>query len=228
MLIKLSNACGLGVVVMVVLVAGAIAWQFAFFVAPFAWTQEPARLARALGLQQGAQVADIGAGSGALAVAIAEIVGSTGQVYATELAPERLADIERRVTPAAAANVRAVAAGEVKTGLPDGCCDAVYMRAVFHHIADQSTFAANVTRALRSGGRLGVIDFAPGTLWFHGANHGVQPESVSSAFQETGLRLRERIDDWGGGMFLLVFERQADLGIASEQHLRDAHEVVKP
>ena len=25
--------------------------------------------------------------------------------------------------------------------------------------------------------------------------------------EAAGLRLRERVDDWGGGMFLLVFER---------------------
>jgi cyclopropane fatty-acyl-phospholipid synthase-like methyltransferase len=210
MLWKFSNAYGLVVVVMLALAAGTIAWRFAFFFAPFAWTGEPARLARVLGLQPGMQIADIGAGSGALAVAMASFVGSTGQVYATELVPERRAAIERRVSRASVRNVHAVAAAEAETQLPESCCDAVYMRAVFHHIADRSQFAADVARALRPGGRVGVIDFAPGRLWFHGADHGVQPDSVLSAFQATGLRLLERVDDWGGGMFLFVFERDAE------------------
>jgi hypothetical protein len=83
------------------------------------------------------------------------------------------------------------------------------MRAVFHHIADRSEFVADVAQAVRAGGRVAVIDFAPGTLWFHRADHGVQPDDVLRAFEAGGFRLRERIDAWGGGMFLLVFERLA-------------------
>ena len=214
---RFSNAYGLLVVVLVTLAVGVIAWRFAFFVAPFEWTGEPARLARVLGLRPGMQIADIGAGSGALAVAMASFVGGTGHVYATEVVPERRAAIERRVSRGSLRNVDAVTAGEASTRLPDSCCDAVYMRAVFHHIADRSTFAADVARALRPGGRVGVIDFAPGTLWFHGADHGVQPDSVLRAFQATGLRLRERADDWGGGMFLFVFERNAEPASVSPQ-----------
>jgi cyclopropane fatty-acyl-phospholipid synthase-like methyltransferase len=191
------------------LAAGAIAWRFSFFYAPFAWTGEPARLAHVLGLQPGMQIADIGAGSGAHAVAMAAFVGDTGQVYATELNPERRADIEGRISRAAIRNVRVVAADETETRLPARGCDAIYMRAVFHHIPDHPAFAAQVAQALRPGGRLAVIDFAPGTLWFHGADHGVQPDVVQRAFESTGLRLRERIDDWGGGMFLLAFESPA-------------------
>jgi SAM-dependent methyltransferase len=205
MLWKIPNAYGL-VGVIVALVVGTIAWRFAFFVAPLAWTGEPARLARVLQLREGMQIADIGAGSGELAVAMAAFVGSAGHVYATELAPERRAAIERRVSGDAIRNVHVVAAGEAETRLPERCCDAVYMRAVFHHISDRSKFAADVERALRPGARLAVIDFAPGTLWFHGPDHGVQPDSILSAFQAAGLRLRERAD-WGGGMFLLVFDR---------------------
>ena len=209
MLWKISNAYGLGVVVVVIvaLVAGTIAWRFAFFYAPFAWTGEPARLAQALDLHEGMQIADIGAGSGELAVAMAAFVGRTGQVYATELAPERRAAIERRVCRASIPNVNLVAATETETRLPEKCCDAIYMRAVFHHIAEQSTFAADVALALRPGARVGVIDFAPGTLWFHGPDHGVEPDSILAAFRANGFRLRERVDDWGGGMFLLVFDR---------------------
>jgi hypothetical protein len=84
------------------------------------------------------------------------------------------------------------------------------MRAVFHHVADQRRFAVEVSKPLRPGGRIAVIDFSPGTLWFHGADHGVTPQSVQSAFHAAGLRLVERDEGWGGGMFLLAFERDVD------------------
>jgi SAM-dependent methyltransferase len=197
-----------GVVAVALIAGGAVAARFAFFVLPFAWTGEPEKLARALGLQRGMIVADIGAGSGALATAMAAYVGETGRVYATELSAERRADIERRVTSAAIGNVHVLAASETSTGLPDHCCDAVYLRAVLHHISDPEAFAASLSRTLRPGGRVGVIDFAPGTLWFHGADHGVRPDAAVSAFRTAGFRLRGRDDEWGGGMFLLVFERE--------------------
>src|SRR5687768_13894646 len=118
MLWKFASVYGLAVMMVAALAAGTIAWRFAFFVVPFAWTGEPARLARALGIRPGMQIADIGAGSGALAVAMASFVGRTGQVYATELVPERRAAIERRVSRASIRNVHAVAAAEDATQLP--------------------------------------------------------------------------------------------------------------
>jgi ubiquinone/menaquinone biosynthesis C-methylase UbiE len=192
---------------LVLLAGGAIALRFSFFFMPFAWTGEPEQLARALGVQRGMAVADIGAGSGALATAMAAQVGETGRVYATELSVERRADIERRVESASIRNVQVITATDTDTGLTEQCCDAVYLRAVFHHIPAPRQFASSIARTLRPHGRVGVIDFAPGALWFHGRDHGVHLEIVVSAFQAAGLRLRERIDDWGGGMFLLVFER---------------------
>jgi predicted methyltransferase len=195
---------GLGVVGLVVaLGAGLLLWRFGFFIAPFAWTGEPARLAAALGLEPGMRVADVGAGGGDLAVAMARIVGSDGVVYATELTAAGRDGIVRRAASAGADNVRVVAGERDATGLAAGSCDA---RTVFHHVADRRGFAAALVRAVRPGGRIAIIDFAPGALWFHGADHGVTPDAVRDAFAAAGWRVRTADDDWGGGMFLLVFE----------------------
>ena len=212
MLWKIPNSYVFTVAAMSVLVAGAIAWRFAFFYAPFAWTKEPARLGEALGLRPGMRIADIGAGSGALALEMASLVGGNGLVYATELDPERRAAIARRLQSAAARHVVVVAGDEHATRLPDACCDAIYMRAVFHHVHDRPAFALSVAQALRPEGRVAVIDFAPGTLWFHGRDHGVDRDAIVRAFVAAGLRVRERADDWGGGMFLVVFEPDGDRG----------------
>ncbi len=186
----------------------AIGWRFTIFILPFKWTGEPARIAELLRLKAGHTVADIGAGDGSLAVEIARVVGAEGTVYATELSAERQRAIAARAERNSASRVQVVAAAEDATNLPDECCDAVYMRAVFHHIRDQGDMARLVARAVRPGGRVAVIDFAPGDLWFHGRDHGVTPEKVAEAFQQAGLTLVRHIDDWGGGMFLLLFERR--------------------
>jgi hypothetical protein len=69
--------------------AGALVWRFGYYAAPYAWTDEPARLVSALGIGPGAVVADVGAGDGALAVAVARRLGGGARVYATER-PDRL------------------------------------------------------------------------------------------------------------------------------------------
>src|SRR5688500_2913620 len=51
---------------------------------------DAARLAKALGLAAGQTVADIGAGSGELTVALARVVGPTGRLYATELESDKI------------------------------------------------------------------------------------------------------------------------------------------
>ena len=92
------------------------------------------------------------------------------------------------------------------TNLPDGCCDAIYLRTMLHDVANRPAFARDVVRSIRPGGRIAVIDCAPGRLWFHGGHHGVTPEEVVSAFTSAGRTLRHRDNHWGGATFLLLFE----------------------
>jgi SAM-dependent methyltransferase len=127
-------------------------------------------------------------------------------VFATELDPDRRRAIAATAARAQAANVRVVEAGTNSTNLPDHCCRAIYMRTMLHHVTDRAAFARDVVRSVETGGRIAVIDFAPGHLWFHGQDHGVAPEDVVSAFRTAGCELRRRDDRWGGPTFLLLFE----------------------
>jgi ubiquinone/menaquinone biosynthesis C-methylase UbiE len=192
-------AVGLGAV-------SAIVWKFGFFAAPYSWTREPARLAALLGVGPGHRVADIGAGDGSMALEMARIVGPSGTVFASELTPEKRALIEARRREPGGQPIRVVTGAPDHTRLPAGCCDAVYLRAVFHHIEQQSLFARDIAAAVRPGGRIAIVDFAPGSLWFHGADHGVTPVAVTAAFAGTACRPLRHIDQWGGGMFLQLFE----------------------
>jgi ubiquinone/menaquinone biosynthesis C-methylase UbiE len=184
-----------------------IGWRFALFILPFSWTGEAERMARLMELRPGSTVADIGAGDGAFAVEMARVVTEKGVVYATELSADRRRAIARRVERAGVDQVEVLEAAVDATHLPDACCDAVYLRTVFHHIADKATFAEQVVKSVRPGGRVVVIDFPPGALWFHGRDHGVSLDDVLRSFQQAGLVPLQRIDNWGGGMFMLLFER---------------------
>jgi ubiquinone/menaquinone biosynthesis C-methylase UbiE len=198
-----------GIVLLSLSALAVVLWRFAIFVLPFSWTGEAEDLADRLRVKPGSVIADIGAGDGSLAFEMGRRVGTTGTVYATELDPARLGQIADRASRAGLRQIRVIAGETAGTRLPDRCCDAVYLRTVFHHIADPSLFADAVRRALRPGGRVAIVDFPPGALWFHGDNHGVAANTVIQAFERAGFRRIEQIDDWGGGTYFLLFELES-------------------
>jgi ubiquinone/menaquinone biosynthesis C-methylase UbiE len=175
-----------------------------FHVLPISWTGEAARLSTALNIGSGSVVADIGAGSGALIVELSRVVGPAGRAYASERTPEQRQRIVERAAAGGVA-VTAIAAGDRSTNLPDGCCDGITLRTVMHHIDDHAAFARDLRRSLRPGGRVGIIDFAPGAMPHLGGDHGVGPADVTSAFQAAGFIEQSRDEQWGGRTYLMVF-----------------------
>lgn len=179
-----------------------------------------------LRLAGGATAADIGAGTGGYAIALAARVGPDGRVLATELTAGKVAEIARRARTAGQDNVRAIQAEPARTGLPPGCCDGVFMRGVYHHLTDPAPTLADIYRALRPGGRFLVIDFPP-TWWLrpwtpknlpddrHG--HGIEPGTVEREAQAAGFVVESRQGDWPGGpfhdLYALVFEKPEAAGI---------------
>ena len=125
----------------------AVAAHFAFFLMPFAWTGEPARLVALLGIHPNDRVADIGAGDGSLAVAVARFMGRDGEVLATDHPASRPSPRDRRPRHVRKSTWRVMAGATSGTNLPDGCCDAIHMRTMLHHVANPHAFARDVVEA---------------------------------------------------------------------------------
>ncbi len=174
---------------------------------------EAARLAVELDIRPGMTVAEIGAGTGAMAVEVARIVGSGGHVIATELGEGQLAAIRDAARRANLANIAVIAAAEHETNLPADCCDAIYMQRVYHHLTDPAGVIASARRALKTGGRLGVIDFEPGpirNLWTprgvpNRGGHGVPKEALVREMRSFGFTLHNDLLAWPDGQYLAVF-----------------------
>ncbi len=122
---------------------------------------EAASLQQLLELRAGAVVGEIGAGDGRIAVELGRLLGPGGLVYATELDSGLVRTIGERARSAGVSNVRAVAAAEHATNLPEGSCDAVFMRRVYHDLTDPASVLADIHRSLKPGGRLAIVDFEP-------------------------------------------------------------------
>jgi ubiquinone/menaquinone biosynthesis C-methylase UbiE len=177
---------------------------------------EVERLAAWLELQPGSRVADLGAGDGTFAIALARRVGSSGHVYATELDDERLADIRRSATAERLSNVTVIKGAVSQTNLPETCCDALFGRVVYHHLTDPAAINAGIFRALRPAGRLMIIDFEPGgimnyigrpdTAAGHGG-HGTPKDTVVKEVTAAGFQLMRGPESWRGRTYAVLFRR---------------------
>lgn len=123
--------------------------------------EQASEVAQALGLKPGMVVAGVGAGKGATTVEVAKIVGPSGRVYSTEVDPKLVNAIKRAVEKAGLDNVEVKDVSQTDTGLPENCCDVIFMRGVYHHFTNPDVMDAGFFRALRPGGKLFVFDFWP-------------------------------------------------------------------
>ena len=200
----LAAACAL-LVLLLASVAG-VAWWFSR--GP-GFRRECDRLAATAAIRPGMTVADVGAGSGRIAVSIAARLGPSGRLYATELSEVRLREIRKRVAAEGLTNLIPIQAGVSTTGLPNDCCDVIYMRRVYHHLTDPVAIAAGLYSALRSGGRLVVIDMLTPQWLPDFLQHGISSEAIRGGLESAGF-LFERHVDWRSPIdYCLVFRKAA-------------------
>jgi len=156
---------------------------------------EMSRLRQVLAPKEGMVLADVGAGEGQLTLALAREVGASGRVFSTEIDPARLARL--REAAGRLNNVTVVEAQSRATGLPPGCCDAIVLRRVYHHLADPASINASLLQSLRPGGVLVIIDLPPPFSWLRGSL-GVPAQAVTDEVKASGLELVQLISDWPG------------------------------
>ena len=181
--------------------------------------REVPQLAEVLALEPGMTLADVGAGGGAMSVVMAKWLGPAGRVYATDLRSEQLAEIRAAVAENGLSNVIVLEGAESSTNLPAECCDAIFLRDVYHHLTRPYEIDASLLAALKAGGRLAIIDFPPEA----GSNvpagvpddrggHGIPPPVILAEVTRAGFRHlltmpRWPPDDDRTRLFLVMFEK---------------------
>lgn len=180
--------------------------------------EEARRLVDEVGLDRAESVADVGAGTGRLTVALWRELrarGASTRMWATELDPARL-ELLRRAADEAGADIVVQAGAATSTALADSCCDVIVMRTVYHHVGHPTAMSASLHRALKPRGRLVIIEFAPvGPLrWAHveGAakqrrGHGVPRAELERELAAAGFRPVKELRRWHPMLYAVVFER---------------------
>jgi ubiquinone/menaquinone biosynthesis C-methylase UbiE len=174
------------------------------------------KLAALMEWKPGTVVADIGAGDGSYAFAAAEQVGATGKVFATEIDAEKLKALKAEVKKKGLQNVTIVESGEAETNLPASCCDAIFLRRVYHHLTKPSEFDASAMRSLKPGGKLAIIDFPPHPEYgkVKGVpkdreDHGIQQKILIDELTKAGFQLGKIVDDWPANNYCVLFVKKS-------------------
>lgn len=115
----------------------------------------------ALDIRLGSRVADIGAGNGYFTSRISKRIGLTGRVYAVEINDQVIQVLRRRVLIEMLQNVEIIRGDIDNPRLPDGMLDAIIVVNAYHEMEAHQQMLQAMKKALRFGGRLGIIDRGP-------------------------------------------------------------------
>lgn len=120
--------------------------------------QRPEDVVRALGLESGDVVADLGAGDGYFEPYLAEAVGAGGRVYAVEVDPEAIADLDASIEAGGFENVEVVVGAPEDPMLPDRGVDVVLLVNSYHHVDERPAYFRRLQADLAPGGQVAIIE----------------------------------------------------------------------
>jgi ubiquinone/menaquinone biosynthesis C-methylase UbiE len=121
--------------------------------------EAPERALRILKIEKGAVVADIGTGSGYMAVRMAKIVGPQGKVYANDIQLGMLDLLRKNVEKAKLTNVVPVLGTTEDPRLPADTLDLAIMVDVYHEFSQPQAMLQKIKQALKPSGRLVLLEY---------------------------------------------------------------------
>jgi ubiquinone/menaquinone biosynthesis C-methylase UbiE len=127
-----------------------------------------------VGIKPGFHVLDYGCGPGAYTVAVSELVGTSGKVYALDVHPLAIRRVQSIASKRQLTNVETICS-DCKTGLPDKSMDIVLLYDTFHNLGDPHGVLKELHRVLKPDGILSFSD-----------HHMREPEILSQV-REKGL-----------------------------------------
>jgi precorrin-6B methylase 2 len=113
----------------------------------------------AIDLKPGMTVAEVGAGTGYVALRMAKRVGPTGKVYANDLQPEMLDLLRSNAARAGVTNVETVLGFATDPKLPAGQIDLIILVDVYHEFSQPQKMLQGIRAALKPDGRLVLLEY---------------------------------------------------------------------
>ena len=128
------------------------------------WVQPPDKIIERSGIKPGMTVVDLGCGSGAFTTFVARVIGEQGKVYAVDIQPAMLQQLECKLAKAENQGIKNIELRQASAyGLPfeENSIDLVYMITVLPEIPDRGRALREIKRVLKPDGVLAVTEFLP-------------------------------------------------------------------
>ena len=126
--------------------------------------QPPDKLIDRSGIKQGMTVLDLGCGSGAFTTFAARAIGEHGKVYAVDIQPAMLHQLEHKLAKAENQDIKNIELKQASAyDLPfeENSIDLAYMVTVLQEIPDRGRALREIKRVLKPNGILAVTEFLP-------------------------------------------------------------------
>jgi predicted methyltransferase len=161
----------------------------------------PSDVIGALALGTGGTVADVGAGAGYFTLKLSRTVGPSGTVYAVDIDPATVRDLETRVAAERLTNVKVSQGRLDDPGLPVGTLDAVLISDAYHEMIEHKAILRAIRQALKPSGRLVILEKMlakdegkPRDIQTR--NHHISSSLVVAELAEAGFSVVDRIEDF--------------------------------
>src|SRR5262249_17369687 len=121
--------------------------------------QKPEELVRAMSLQPGMVVADIGTGPGYMLPFLSRAVGEQGRVLAEDIQDDFLAKARTKAESSKLGNITFIKRAETDPMLPSGGVDVALALDSYHHWDYPQKMMAGVRAGLKPDGRLVIVEY---------------------------------------------------------------------
>jgi len=112
-----------------------------------------------LGLTEGDIMADIGCGIGYFSFPAAKIVGNNGLVYALDISPEMLQEVETKATENNYINIKTILTEENDFMVEEGKITFALICNVLHETANLEIFLGEVKKLISPKGKVAIVDW---------------------------------------------------------------------
>jgi ubiquinone/menaquinone biosynthesis C-methylase UbiE len=121
--------------------------------------EEPDKALDEMKIRKGMVIGDVGAGVGYFTTRLAERVGPTGKVYASDIQPEMLNLLKERLGRTNLRNVETVLGTTTDPKLPPSSCDYILLVDVYHEFSEPQRMLQRMKEALKPDGRLVLLEY---------------------------------------------------------------------
>jgi len=164
--------------------------------------QRPDVVLSALGLTKDHVVCEIGTGTGYFALRLAKLAA---WVYTIDVEPQLLSLLRDRAASTGVQNLTPVLGLPLDPMIPPATCDLILTVNTFHHVPEKAAYLRRLQRALRSGGRVVIIDFHKRDLPVGPpVDHKFAREDCIEQIRAAGLRVVSEYDLLPYQYFLVV------------------------